>query len=222
MNSYCIKKVSTPPPLPFLWSSPPWETATHLTISNFLNGGSFHRPIARARLLHDGTTVFVLFQVKDRYVWSARTGFQCEVWKDSCVEWFVQPNLDKGYFNFEVNAGGALRVSYVEDATRINGSLKKTTLLTANLYHQIMISHSLPDVVDPEITEPVEWTIGIGVPIGVLECFVGQIGDCSGQQWRANFYKCADETSHPHWAAWNPIPEKNFHRPQDFGRIVFE
>ena len=153
---------------------------------------------------------------------SVRTGFQSEVWKDSCVEWFVQPKPDKGYFNFEMNAGGALRVSYVEDAARINGGIRKSTLLTADLCSVIAICHSLPKMVDPETADPVEWTIGISVPLPVLECHVGRIGDCSGQRWRANFNKCADETSHPHWATWNPVPEKNFHRPQDFGEIVFE
>jgi hypothetical protein len=133
----------------------------------------------------------------------------------------VQPKPDKGYFNFEVNAGGALRVSYVEDAIRVNGGLRKSTPLTADLCDRVQICHSLPAVVDPEIADPVEWTIGICVPVSVLELFVGRIGDCSGQQWRANFNKCADGTSHPHWATWNPVPEKNFHRPQDFGEIIF-
>jgi hypothetical protein len=222
MNSYYIKKVSSPPPFPFLWSAPPWETAAILTIGNFLKESSFHHPITHVRLLHDGITVFTLFQVKDRYVRSVRTGFQCEVWKDSCVEWFVQPVPDKGYFNFEVNAGGALRISYIEDAARTSGGVRKSTPLSVDLCSRIRIFHSLPEVVDPEIIDPVEWTIGIIVPVSVLECFVGHIGDCSGQRWRANFNKCADETSDPHWATWNPVPEKNFHRPQDFGEISFE
>jgi hypothetical protein len=221
MNSYTIKKVPGPPPFPFLRSSPPWDAAPDLTIGNFLKESSSHRPIIVVRLLYDDVTVFVLFLVKDRYVRSIRTGFQSEVWKDSCVEWFVQPKPEKGYFNFEVNAGGALRVSYVEDPERINGGLKKSTPLPIDLCRRVKICHSLPEVVDPEMTDPVEWMVGISVPLSTMENFIGRIGDCSGQRWRANFNKCADETSHPHWATWNPVAEKNFHRPQDFGEIVF-
>jgi hypothetical protein len=44
----------------------------------------------------------------------------------------------------------------------------------------------------------------------------------SGQVWHANFYKCGDHTSHKHWASWQPVKELNFHRPEDFGDIVFE
>jgi hypothetical protein len=43
----------------------------------------------------------------------------------------------------------------------------------------------------------------------------------TGQTWRANFYKCGDLTSHKHWASWQPVKELNFHRPEDFGEIVF-
>jgi len=43
-------------------------------------------------------------------------------------------------------------------------------------------------------------------------------------EWRVNFYKCADDTSHPHWLTWSPVdlPEPNFHHPQSFGILQFE
>ena len=30
--------------------------------------------------------------------------------------------------------------------------------------------------------------------------------------WRVNFYKCADDTSHPHWLTWSPVelPDPKF------------
>ena len=87
---------------------------------------------------------------------------------------------------------------------------------------KVEIAHSLPQVVDPEITGPIEWSIELSVPLAVLEYFAGPIGVLSGQIWRANFNKCADKTSHPAWATWNPVTELNFHRPWEFGEIVFE
>jgi hypothetical protein len=43
-----------------------------------------------------------------------------------------------------------------------------------------------------------------------------------GEVWTGNFYKCGDETSHPHWAAWSLIGEVlDFHAPERFGRLVF-
>ena len=43
----------------------------------------------------------------------------------------------------------------------------------------------------------------------------------SGQVWRGNFFKCAEDISHPHWAAWSPVDEFNFHLPRCFGTIQF-
>ena len=31
------------------------------------------------------------------------------------------------------------------------------------------------------------------------------MGKYSGQSWTANFFKCAGNTSHPHWASWSSI-----------------
>ena len=145
-----------------------------------------------------------------------------EVWKDSCVEWFVQPKPDKGYFNFEVNCGGSLYASYVEDPRRIDKKLRKATHLPLETCLAIGIYHSMPATVEPEIAGPVEWFIELAIPVKTFEPFIGQVGPLAGQEWRTNFYKCGDETSHPHWAAWSPVSELNFHRPQEFGIIRFQ
>jgi len=59
--------------------------------------------------------------------------------------------------------------------------------------------------------------------LALFETFVGPLGAPSGQIWRANFYKCADESSHPHWGSWADIGERlDFHQPECFGEIIFE
>jgi hypothetical protein len=60
------------------------------------------------------------------------------------------------------------------------------------------------------------------VPFAFFERYVGKTPLLPGDRWRANFYKCGDATSHPHWASWSPVRELNFHRPDDFGTILFE
>jgi len=40
---------------------------------------------------------------------------------------------------------------------------------------------------------------------------------------RGNFYKCAEDNSHPHWASWASMGgELNFHLPDRFGWFSFE
>jgi hypothetical protein len=44
-----------------------------------------------------------------------------------------------------------------------------------------------------------------------------------GVKWRANLYKCADATSHPHWLTWSKVDynRPNFHLPDYFGELEF-
>ena len=44
-----------------------------------------------------------------------------------------------------------------------------------------------------------------------------------GERWRANFFKCAENSKHPHWASWSPIgPILKFHQPNRFGELYFK
>ena len=38
---------------------------------------------------------------------------------------------------------------------------------------------------------------------------IALVADANHGAWRANFYKCGDDTSHPHWAAWSPLKKVN-------------
>ena len=40
---------------------------------------------------------------------------------------------------------------------------------------------------------------------------------------RANCFKCGDLTVQPHYMMWNETTSEtpDFHRPQDFGRMIF-
>jgi hypothetical protein len=219
--SYTIARTQQPPPLGGNWEDPAWQRAATLAIDHFRPESSDHHPVVQARLLYDDQALYVFFRVQDRYVRCVHTNYLDPVCVDSCVEFFVRPRADRGYINFEVNCGGALHSSYIEDPTRTPAGFARFEFLPEELGRQVQIAHSLPRVVEPEIAEPVEWSVAYCVPLALFETYVGPLGPLSGQQWRANFYKCADQTSHPHWAAWSPVQELNFHRPQDFGIVTF-
>ena len=182
---------------------------------------SDHRPEVSFRVLHDGANLYVRFDVKDRYVRSVQKAYQDPVCTDSCVEFFVRPKAGKGYFNFEVNAGGTMLLYFVEDPTRTKTGLAKFTPVPETWGKRVEIRSSLPPVVDPEIAEPVTWHLFYKVPMALFEAFVGDV-DKGGAVWRANFFKCGDKTSHPHWLSWSPVPELNFHLPDSFGELVLE
>ena len=75
--------------------------------------------------------------------------------------------------------------------------------------------------VEPEITDPVVWSLSFFIPLSLFEHYLGPLGALRSQVWRGNFFKCAEENSHPHWASWSPVDEFNFHRPACFGLLRF-
>ena len=190
-------------------------------ITNLRPESSEHRPETTFRVLHDGASLYVRFDVRDRYVRSVQTAYQSPVCTDSCVEFFVQPKPGKGYFNFEVNAGGTLLLYFVEDPARTPQGLAKFTPVSDDWGRRVEIRSSLPRVVEPEIAEPVAWQVRYQVPLAVFEAYVGELGR-EGGLWRANFYKCGDKTSHPHWLSWSPVTALNFHLPECFGELALE
>ena len=82
--------------------------------------------------------------------------------------------------------------------------------------------HTLPKIVDPEIQEPTTWRLGFAIPMSFFTKYTAVNPKLSGQVWHANFTKCADLTSHPHWLSWIPLSKLDFHLPDEFGELVFE
>ena len=204
------------------WDGPVWREANVLEVGHFRPESSDHRPRTLVKALYDAEAIHVLFRVEDRYVRCVQTEYMSAVHTDSCVEFYVRPRPDRGYLNFVVNCGGALHCSYIEDWRRTPTGFEKYTPLPEELGRRVEVYHSMPPVVDPEVAEPVVWRVEISVPFSLLSRYVGPLGpDFRKDDWRANFYKCGEDTSHPHWAAWSPVDELNFHRPECFGVVRF-
>jgi hypothetical protein len=224
---YTIRKTAEPPALSDPESAA-WRRADAAEVDRFRPESSDHRPQTIARILYDDEALYICFHVEDRYVRSVITALNGPVCEDSCVEFFVAPvrhdqGAPHGYLNFEVNAGGSLHASHVRDPRRgPDGQFLDWTPLTEADAAHLKIATSLPNRIEPERTEPVTWAAAWTIPFALLEQYVGPVRPVAGATWRGNLYKCGDETSHPHWAAWSPVSELNFHAPKDFGRLHFQ
>lgn len=216
---YLVRRLSSPHEHEAGWIG---SNKDCVEISNFRIEGSDHRPATQAKLFYSDEGLHGFFRVEDNYIRCLHTKINAPVYKDSCVEFFVKPKEDKGYFNFEFNCGGAVSCSYITDPTRVCGGFKSAKALAGSELSRIKINHSMPRIVEPEITKPTTWSLDFVVPFSILEKHIGPPGKLSGQVWTANFYKCGDDTSHPHWASWAPLTARNFHLPGCFGTITFE
>jgi hypothetical protein len=201
------------------WDKAPWNDVEPLETGNYMGARPEHRPRTQVKLLYDDENLYVIFRVEDRYVRAVARQAQGEVWKDSCVEFFFTPGADvaAGYFNLEVNCGGASLLHFQKVARQSPISV------AAEDMKRIEIAHSMPAVIEPEIAEPTTWTLEYRLPFDVLEKYASVARPKPGVVWRANFYKCADGTSHPHWLTWSKVenPTPDFHLPQFFGVLQF-
>ncbi len=221
---YLIRRAGAAPSLAGRWNEPAWRGVPALALRYFLSQSRSRHPRVRVKAVYRDEGLFLLFRVQDRWVRSVRRHYQDNVCRDSCVEFFVAPRPGQGYFNFEINAGGTLLLHYQAPRPRRRGApaTYRRVRVPWALGRRVRIFHSLPRTVDPERAAAVEWRIECRIPWQIFEAYVGRLGALAGQTWHANFYKCGDATSHPHWASWAPMgPQLSFHLPRYFAPIRF-
>jgi hypothetical protein len=231
---YLVRRATLAPPstgsLESHWQSRAWSRAATLAVDRFHEKPDPLYPRTQARLLYDDAGIHVFFRVEDRYVRSVTTEYQGPVFRDACVEFFFEPDRNRGYLDMEVNAGGTLLMKYHDPEVRPGAEQSPPGFMLVLVpwedAQQVRIRHSLPKVIEPEIKEPVVWYVQYFVPFAVLEKYFGPLRPVSGRIWRANFYKISLDNSHPHRATWAPIPPEaragGFHQPKFFAPIRFE
>lgn len=220
--TYTIEATTAAPPLNAEWSSPAWNSAATAELEHLRQESSDHRPRVSLRLLHDEEAIYGIYQVHDRYVRVQHKGYQAPVCQDACVEFFFKPPVGEGYFNLEMNAGGAHLFSYVRNFRRCEGGFVDFTPVAPEHGRLVQLRGNMPARVEPEIATPVTWYMQFVLPFAALEPYCGSLAGHRGQgaAWSGNFFKCGDACSHPHWLSWAPISVLNFHLPALFASII--
>ena len=201
------------------WVKPAWQDIPAIELKNWMGHSEPHeRPQTKVKLLYDDDYIYVIFQVEERYIKCVRTKRQSDVHRDSCVEFFFTPKsgIESGYFNLEINCGGTMLFRYRNAAGEKHD-------IESNDCDKIKLAHSMPAVIPIEIISPTVWTLEYRIPIATLGKYLPADKPSPGVKWRANFYKCAGDSSHPHYMTWAQIdyPIPNFHLPQFFGTLEF-
>lgn len=218
-KTYVVKMIYEPIKIDSDPNKAVWSTIQFVEINESNNWEMSYCPLTKVKMCYDENNLYLLYHVKDKYVISTETKTNGEVWKDSCVEIFISPfeSTAVPYFNLEINAGGTALMS-LQRTPRVD-----IGYLSINEINQIKIAHSLPTVITNEIISDTEWSIEAAIPFSLFEKYYGFENVQRDKKWRVNFYKCAENNSHPHWLSWNPIenPHPDFHKPDYFGIIEF-
>lgn len=192
---YKIKKTSTPDPIEINICS--WE-------------GFPQKPETIAFLTLTETGFRATFRVKESDPKRVNTEHFSFVHLDSCVEWFVNfsPEICNSYFNFEVNAAGAMNVAFRRDRYDFDD-------LTADDVNSFNIT--------TEIHEDY-WEATYEIPFSFISKYIPGYEPKNGDVIKTNLYKCGDETAEPHLLSHFKVgcPNPDFHRPEYFGEMMLE
>jgi hypothetical protein len=182
---------------------------------NTLNWGAFkYKPEVLFNIAYSDSEIFLKFYVKEEYVKAEKTETNQMVCEDSCVEFFVSPSDDGIYYNIEFNPIGTCLLG--------TGTCRKdSTRAPVSVIDRIRRKGSLGATPFKERSGELFWTITVAVPYEVF--FRHGVKTLSGKSFRANFYKCGDNLTYPHYVTWNPVGTDNpdFHQPEFFGQLKF-
>lgn len=192
-----------------------WNLVKPIEIKDYLWMDNKYRPVVLVRLCYTEKYIYVKFLVTERKVKAVYKNYGDPVYRDSCVEFFINPFPDKSrdYINIEVNAIGTLLIGAGKDRNR--------TLFKKGELRDLEIVSSLEFPV-ADILESGTWTLHMKVPVVLFENYYGE--RFTGERAIGNFYKCGDDTEFEHYGVWNYIDnsEPDFHLPQYFGELIFE
>lgn len=175
-----------------------------------------YRPEVKFRIAHSKNQIWLKFYVKEDFILAQRTKSNSATHRDSCVEFFIDPQQDGNYYNFEFNCIGTTHLAYGPDRHQ------REFVDPEIIEQQIEIISSLGNEPFEERSGGHEWEMTIVIP---AEIFVHDDAISFKQlKAAANFYKCGDDTSKKHYLSWNSVGTErpDFHRPEFFGSLVFE
>ena len=172
-------------------------------------------PTVRFRVAHTGDALLLHFHVSDSGARAVNDKDNGRVWEDSCCEFFVSPDGNDTYYNFECNCIGTLLLHFGK-----KGSERPNAPHEA--YEAVQRWSSLGSDPFGHKDGPLEWDLTEIIPCKAL--YGHKIASFDGRKMKGNFYKCGDKTLSPHFLSWAPIdlPSPAFHCPEFFGEMVFE
>ena len=174
-----------------------------------------YQPEVKFRAAHTGDAILLHYLVTEASVRAVAAADDGRVWEDACVEFFLSPEGNDFYYNFECNCatklllhGGPAGGERPTASEEVLKSVKRWSSLGTEPFEERV----------GECT----WEVALVIPASAI--FRHEIETFNGKTMRANFYKCGDKLQTPHFLSWAPIelPKPKFHCPEFFGELVFE
>jgi hypothetical protein len=173
-----------------------------------------YKPNVNFSIAYGDQEIYLKFYVVENYFKAEKTETNQMVCEDSCVEFFVSPVDDGIYYNLEFNGIGTCLLG-------TGTARENSTRADAGIISKIRRISSVGDKPVKERKGEFYWTLTLAIPFEVF--FHHKVEDLRGKTFRANFYKCGDELTVPHYITWNPVgtEKPDYHQPGYFGMLKF-
>jgi len=173
-----------------------------------------YKPDVSFSMAYSSREIFLKYYVKESLIMAEKTETNQMVCEDSCVEFFVSPANDGIYYNLEFNPIGTCLLG---TGTSRETSKRADPAVVAGI-RRLASSGTEPF---SEREGEFDWTLTLAIPFEVF--FHHNIDGLKGKTFRANFYKCGDNLTVPHYVTWSPVGTANpdYHQPAFFGTIRF-
>lgn len=215
-----------------------------------------YAPDVRFRIFHNGKTLFLQYDVAEKYTAALEAVDGNEVYKDSCVEFFMRVDGEHSYYNFEWNAAGTMYMTYRpgrQSSEPAPKSILRSVIRESTIGPAPIAQYAAPSVdsennssVDTECRTvcrgtsgnadfigngPVsadskgangnKWRLRIAIPVEAL--WHSGLNSFAGLKATANFFKCGDGLTIPHYLTWAPVhtAAPDYHRPEFFAPVEF-
>ncbi len=161
------------------------------------------------QICYDDTAIYIHQTAIEANIRAEHRAPLAPVYEDSCMEFFFSPMAgDPRYFNFEWNLNGCMCLEFSSGRENLTRLLPKDPITLFD-FHATLTSDG--------------WELFYKIPLSFIHLFFPEFQLKSGTVIKANCYKCGEKSESPHYLTWNPstsaTPE--FHRPQDFGEMIF-
>jgi len=161
-----------------------------------------------------GKILFLKFYVREPVTRAVFLKDNDPVYQDSCVEFFFSQPGEAVYYNLETNCIGTC-------LGESGFSRQGRTHLKEEVLSAVKRVPSLPRRPLEETHLSGGWTLLLEIPLDLF--LEPEPENLAGVELMANFYKCGDSLSIPHYLSWSPINTKtpDFHRPEFFVPLRF-
>ncbi|WP_445736027.1 carbohydrate-binding family 9-like protein [Mariniflexile sp.] len=167
----------------------------------------------RFKIAHDNNNIYLHYNIIEPEIIARYSKHNDPVCKDSCVEFFIAFEEDTNYYNFEFNCIGTCCLKWGPDRHNRQS-------IDSQIINLIKVKTKIKRVHKKELTT-FNWKIFIKIPLKTF--YYSNIKSLENIKARANFYKCGDDLSKPHYITWNNIKSENpdFHLKSYFGYAKF-